>query len=144
MNISKEALCGYLSSDSLNTLRGEIEAFKAAKRWLEAGEDRIQFVGEVMNNVRFKLMDPKKLGGISENGIVQNNSQCQKLIRDALVYQANIYEQPLTTTYQNKPRGIRDVLTVEGNSYKGSTINDLGGARRKNRKWIYFFRGNAF
>ncbi len=28
---------------------------------------------------------------------------------------------------------------------KGSTIDDLGlGARRKNRKWIYFFRGNAF
>ncbi len=28
--------------------------------------------------------------------------------------------------------------------HKGSTINNLGGARRKNGKWIYFFRGNAF
>ncbi len=27
---------------------------------------------------------------------------------------------------------------------KGSTINDLAGARRKNRKWIYFFRWNTF
>ena len=28
------------------------------------------------------------------------------------------------------------MTTLEG---KGSTINDLGGARRKKRKWIYFF-----
>ncbi len=27
---------------------------------------------------------------------------------------------------------------------KGLTINDLGGGWRKNRKWVYFFHGNAF
>ncbi len=114
VNISKEALCGYLSSDTLNFNRDEMETFEAAQRWLEAGEDRIQFAGEVMNNVRFKLMDPKKLARISENRIVLNNSQCQKLIMDALVYQAIIYEQPLDTTDQNKPRGKPAVLTIEG------------------------------
>lgn len=112
-NISKQALCYYLSSDTLNFKSNEIETFEAAQRWLEAEEDRMQFVGEVMNNVRFMLLDANTLAEISDRVAIKNSSECQGLIRDAFVYQANIYEQPLKATYQNRPRGKEGVLTIE-------------------------------
>ena len=97
-NISKEALCNYLSSDSLKFENSEAEVFEAARQWLKAKEGRMQFVGEVMNKVRFMLMSADELGEISDKKIVENNIECQKLIRDAFVYQANIYKQSLIVT----------------------------------------------
>ncbi len=37
-----------------------------------------------------------------------------------------------------------DSVTNQNSVHQRTTINDLGGARRKNRKWIYFFCGNAY
>ena len=110
--ISKDALCSYLSSDLLNFKKNEVEVFDAALRWLEWDEERIQFVGEVMKNVRFMLINADKLGEISEKKMMENNLECQTLIRNALVYQANVFKQPLIVTDQNSPRGRRDILTI--------------------------------
>ena len=113
-NISKDALCNYLSADNLNFENNEVEVFEAARRWLEAEKGRVQHVDEVMSKVRFMLISANNLGEISDKKIVENNIKCQKLIRDAFVYQANIYEQPLLVTEQSRPRGKRDLLTIDG------------------------------
>ncbi len=119
--ISKDALCSYLSSDFLNFKKNEVEVFEAARRWLEWDEGRMHYVGDVMKNVRFMLINADKLGEISENKMVENNLECQKLIRDALVYQANVLKQPLLVTDQNRPRGKRDILIIHG----GKVTNGL-------------------
>ena len=114
--ISKDALCNYLSSDTLNFKKNEALVFEAAQRWLEADRERLQYVGEVMKKVRFMLIAADKLGEIGNNKIMENNPECQRLIRDALVYHANILQQPVVVTDQNKPRGKGDVITIGGDS----------------------------
>ncbi len=136
--ISKEALCNYLSSDTLNFKKNEVEVFEAARRWLETDDDRMQYVGEVMKNVRFMLINVDKLGEISDSKIVENNMKCQKLIRDALVYQAKVMKQPLIVTDQNRPRGKRDILTING----GMKL-PLGFKNTQSETIIYHGTGNC-
>ncbi len=125
--ISKDALCHYLGCDTLNFKKNEALVLEAAQKWLEADSERLQFVGEVMGKVRFMLISANKLGEIGNKKIVENNSNCQGLIRDALVYQANVLEQPLIQTDQNKPRGKLDIITISGSRGIGqwkSTANE--------------------
>ncbi len=113
-SISKDALLYYLASDTLHFKQSEYEVFEAACQWLEGDEDRIQYVREVLEQVRFMLMTADSLGTIMSHRMVENNSECQKLVTDALVYQANIYKQPLIVSTQNRPRGKLGVLTIDG------------------------------
>ncbi len=125
--ISKDALCHYICCDTLNFKKNEALVFEAAQRWLEANSERLQFVGEVMKKVRFMLISADKLGEIGDKNIVGNSAECQKLIRDALVYQANVLQQPLIQTYQNQPRGKQDIITIscsQGKDQWKSTANE--------------------
>ncbi len=116
-SISKDALLYYLASDALHFTQSECEVFEAACLWLEADEDRIQYVSDVMKLVRFMLMTANTLGTIVSHKMLENNSECQKLVTDALVYQANIYTQPLIVSNQNRPRGKLEVLTIDGDRH---------------------------
>ena len=112
--ISKEELCKYLCSDEINCELDEANVFEAARRWIEADGSRLEHVSEVMKHVRFKLISGEKLGQISDVGFVENNAECRKLIRDALVYHSNLYRQPFVYNDQNKARGINMMLNIDG------------------------------
>ncbi len=111
--LSKEALLAYISNDCLNFMGNEFHVFNAAKRWLEAEPSRKQHTVEVMKNVRFMLIRSQILDKMLDLPIIEDEKTCQHLIREAIQYHCKVFEQPLHTSPQNRPRGMKDILTVD-------------------------------
>ncbi len=128
--ISKQALCRYLSSDFLKTNMEEYAVFKAAKKWItknKVTDNAIVF--NIMKNVRFALIPPITLSEqVSTNDVIDDNKHCRKLVGEAMKYHADVYNQPFYDDNMNKPRGKRGIFVVangprQGNSYTASNGN---------------------
>ncbi len=119
--ISKERLCHYLSDDTLNFKNNEADIFKAAEEWLMADSDRLPYTEEVMKCVRFMLISPDDLNAFADLSVISETKNCQKLVRNALVYHSKPNEKPLHDSAQNRPRGRKDILTISG----GESLNGL-------------------
>ena len=130
-DLSKDALIQYLSDDCLNFQGNELEVFKAAQTWLEAAPERRQYILEVMKNVRFMLISTPALDELLDLSIIENNKDCQRLIRDAFQYHFNVYGQPIINSPQNRPRGKQDILTICG-GFHASGVNYENQNRWKN------------
>ncbi len=113
LEISQVSLCRYLSSDLLRTDFKEHEVFKAARKWLTHNKiEDGKTVFEVMKNIRFALIAPTVLSQeIMFDDIIQVRD-CQKLVREAVTYHMDIYQQPLNEGYLNKPRGKTGLLMI--------------------------------
>ena len=125
-DISKEQLCTYLSDDRLKTSNGEIDVYRATLKWFEAyrsvkGSDKDSSdLADLMQYVRFPLIPNDTLSDeILTNGLILNNAQVMKMIREALQFHSNdnVFLQPLQEGKQLKPRGEK-MLALIDSTYK--------------------------
>ena len=124
VELSKEAICKYLDSAKINCK--EMDILKAAQKWLNYEGNRKQVAAEVLGCVRLAMFKTTDL--ISEvMGIdfVKNNSECQKMVHEALQYSANSHTQPLYRGRLNKARATETIILFEeGTRYQGRYETD--------------------
>ena len=115
-NISEQALCKYLSSDTLRTDHNEIDVYNAAKKWIQSQVVYdAQTVRNVMENIRFGLIQNSTLfTEVLSDDIIGKNEHCRGMVIEALKYHGNGYSQPLYEGNLNKPRGKLGVLLIQG------------------------------
>ncbi len=113
--ISKDSLIQYLSHDHLNVKGDESEAFYAAKDWLQADPDRMQFTEEVLKNIRFHMMDSHDLCDIGDMNIIDSRKECRVFIREALAFNSKQLDlaKPLKSDFRARPRGREGILVLE-------------------------------
>ena len=110
LELPRDTLCRYLQDDAL--MGEEIEIFKAAKQWLEFDVSRFNYVSEVMGFIRFQSMTTDQLvDEVTNVDLLRGNSECFRMVLEALKYQANIYSQPLKGS--TSTRGIEKVVVIE-------------------------------
>ncbi len=130
--ISKEALCRYLSSDVLKTKMEEYSVYKAARNWIlhNKVEDKA-IISEIMKNVRFALIPPVVLSEkVATEDLIEDSKECRKMISEAMKYHADSYNQPFYEGVLNKPRGIQGLLVIpngvqEGQSFTTQSIKHI-------------------
>ncbi len=131
-DISKEALCRYLSSDFLKTEMEEYTVYKAAKKWITKNkitDNAIVF--DIMKNVRFALIPPITLSEqVTADDMIDDNKDCRKLVSEAMKYHVDVHNQPFYKENMNKPRGTTGILIIpngqrKGNKYTASEIGNI-------------------
>ncbi len=102
-DVSKEYLIRYLSANALSVRGNELHVFKAAYEWISADIQRAQHTEEIMQHVRFMLINSAHLDRLVDLPIIKEEKTCQELIQNASQYQLDVYKQPLITCQQNMP-----------------------------------------
>ena len=121
LEINKDALCFYLDHELLK-IEDEIEAFKAAKLWIEHDKKREQFAAEIMHTVRFASIPSEILTqDIAKIPFIRQNDECMELLFQTFNYQSNVYNQPMYNGPINRPRGKPSIFVLEA----GKQIEDL-------------------
>ncbi|XP_069829691.1 kelch-like protein 32 isoform X2 [Dendropsophus ebraccatus] len=117
-----------LKSDQLTSLSEE-QIWQLAVRWLEHN-CRYQYIDELLQYVRFSLMDTNTLHTVVlSHPLIQASETATALINEALEYHQSIYAQPVWQTIRTKPR------------FQSSTLYIVGGKKReicKVRELRYF------
>ncbi len=109
--VSKEDICGILSSDVLCTYFREIDVYNTAKKWLEVQKIKdSELIADVIKNVRFALISPEMLSEIREDDILHANTECQQLIEEARKYHYNVNTQSFYGGNLNKARGLEGIV----------------------------------
>ncbi len=124
--ISKDTLIQYLSHNHLNVKGDESEAFYAAKDWLQADPDRMQFTEEVLKNIRFHMMDIRDLCDIGDMNIIDSRKECRVFIREALAFNSKQLDlaKPLKSDIRAQPRGKEGIFVLE--SLESRNVKDDG------------------
>ncbi len=140
--ISQSVLCKYLSSDTLNTNMDEFVAFKAAKKWIEKNKITDEkVVTGILENVRFANVELDKLSDdILCDGMIANNTNCLKMIGEAMKYHGNSNKQPLYEGNLNQPRGVPSVLLISN----GSLVNKQSFATESESEPVYLLKFPIF
>ncbi len=125
-NISKAALIKYLSSDLLETKIEEVIVFRAARKWILANEIPGEYVAEIFAHVRLGLVPQETIvKEILYDNLITANNECSKLVSDAMLYHANMFNQPLYQGTLNKPRGEEGLVIVpNSNRIAGFNVSD--------------------
>ncbi len=121
--ISREALCRYLSSDVLKTEMEEYLVYIAAKNWILHNkiEDKTT-ISEIMKNVRFALIPPVTLSEkVATEDLIDDCKECRKMIGEAMKYHADSYSQPFYEGALSKPRGKQGLLVIPSGLQKDET-----------------------
>ncbi len=112
--ISQQALCRYISSDTLKTGMDELAVYQAAKTWINKNkiEDSVT-IFDIMKNVRFALipLDPLSMK-VSVDDIIDDHKECRRLVGEAMKYHGDVYKQPFYDVDLNKPRGKNGLLVI--------------------------------
>ncbi len=128
--ISQQALCKYLSSDTLKTDINEFAVYKAAKYWIQ--ENKItdaKVVTEILANVRFAFVEPDKLTDeILCDSIIASNTGCLKMFGEAMKYHLNPRTQPLYKGDLNRPRGLPSLLLISSGKLQNTQSFASAGA----------------
>ena len=111
MEISKDALVQYISSDELNRGLDESKVFDAVKEWLSFEQGRMQFAEEILDHVRFMTISLDKLNEFANTDSVAE--RCRAHVHSALTYHGNEFKKPLYNELQNKPRGKEGIMTIQ-------------------------------
>ncbi len=123
--ISQQALCRYLSSDTLKTDTDEFSVFTAAKTWINMNKIRdSNIIIDIMKHVRFALIPLTPLSKqVLTYDLIDDHKECRRLVAEAVEYHADVYMQPFYKGDLNKPRGKSGLLVIsngirDGNSFK--------------------------
>ncbi len=123
--ISQQALCRYLSSDTLKTDTDEFSVFTAAKTWINKNKVRdSKIIIDIMKHVRFALIPLTPLSKhVCTDDLIDNHKECRRLVGEAVEYHADVYMQPFYKGDLNEPRGKSGLLVIsngqqDGNSFK--------------------------
>ncbi len=116
--LSKDALVYYISHDELNRGLDESQVFYAVKEWLEHDRGRLEFAEEVLSHVRFMTITLDKLSEIANTELIDERKECRALVRKALTYQGKIFEKPLCSELQIKPRGKEGLFIIKSDGEK--------------------------
>ena len=122
--ISKEALCCYLSSDYLKTGRNELTVYQAAKTWINRNKiTNSDTLLDIMRNVRFGLIPLYTLSTeVASDDIIDDYKECHGLVSEATKYHADVYNQPFYEGNMNKARGKSGILIITNNPRFGNAI----------------------
>ncbi len=125
--ISQQALCRYLSSDSLNTDIDEFIVFKAAKTWINKNKiTDSKIIIEIMKNIRYALIPPSPLSKqVAIDDLIDDHKECRRLVSEAMEYHANVYTQPFSQGKLTKPRGKPNLLVISNGPKKGNSFNTV-------------------
>ncbi len=129
LEVSKQALCRYLSSDVLKTDLNEYSVYKAARNWILKNNvsDAIT-ISEIMRNVRFALIPPMMLSEQVFIDDLADNKPFRTMVAGAMKYHADVYRQPFYRGISNKPRGRVGVLVIPtGERLGDGYITDRNG-----------------
>ena len=124
--LPKDSLIHLFSHNELNTGNDESAVFYAIKDWLEYDEERMKFAEELLSNVRFMTIDKDKLVEIAYSRLIDEYKASAVLVRNALSFHENIFEQPLCDNTQNKARGKQGMLCIY-NAYDAGIDGDHFG-----------------
>ncbi len=112
-SISQEALCRYLSSDSLRNDHNELLLYQAAKNWVQANENCDgNMISEIVGNVRFALINLEELSNIMYDDLITPYEKCRDMIKEAMRYHVDIKTQPFYDGVLNAPRGLPGLFVI--------------------------------
>ncbi len=112
-DISRQAMCKYLSFDGLCSPNGELDVYKTAERWLDQQENPHDDVCVVMKHIRFAGINANFLiKEVMGNDMIMEKKECRDLVSEALGYHSDLYGQPLYNGRLNKPRGMVGLVSL--------------------------------
>ncbi len=110
LEISKKALEYFIQSDSIGC-QSEIDVFRTVVRWVNHDSERQQFSGELLQNVRYGLMQPNELlSEVLPHPLTVQSKECQDLIKKAIAFHTDNFSKPLVSESWCRPRDTEDCL----------------------------------
>ncbi|MGH0159433.1 UNVERIFIED_CONTAM: hypothetical protein FKN15_040114 [Acipenser sinensis] len=115
LKLAYDQINNLLSDDALQ-LPSEVTAFQIAMRWLDFDQKRMKYVADLLANVRFGTITAQDLVSFVQTvPRMMQDSECHKLLVDAMNYHLLPYQQNMLQSRRTKVRGgLRVLVTVGG------------------------------
>ncbi|KAK6489860.1 kelch-like protein 31 [Huso huso] len=115
LKLTYDQISNFLSDDALH-LPSEITAFHIAMRWLDFDQKRMKYAADLLGNVRFGTISAQDLVSFVQTvPRMMQDSECHKLLVDAMNYHLLPYQQNMLQSRRTKVRGgLRVLVTVGG------------------------------
>ncbi|XP_006638756.1 kelch-like protein 31 [Lepisosteus oculatus] len=115
LKLTYEQISDFLMDDALQ-LPSEIMAFQIAMKWLDFDQKRAKYAADLLNNIRFGTISAQDLVNYVQTvPRMMQDTECRKLLVDAMNYHLLPYQQNLLQSRRTKVRGgFRVLVTVGG------------------------------